>query len=160
MPLGGVARGRVQPEGLCFAVGMGIALRTLVVDSCNSPRARVGEDGMWENVDGGLIPERLVLPLECVRLDMNGPGDGSRDTHSVLVGGLHSVMRGKVQRKKDINKACSVAVNSTGASRGGCSDVAVMLRECDIQCLGCARTVNIEGATHLPRKHTLDPPRL
>ena len=96
MRLGSVARGRVQPEGLCFAVGMGIALRTLVVDSCNSPRAREGEDGMWENVDGGLIPERLVLPLECVRLDMNGPGDGSRDTHSVLVGGLHGVMRGKV----------------------------------------------------------------
>lgn len=57
-----VARGGVQPDGLCLAVGMGIALRTLVVDSCNSPRARGGDDGMWEKVDGGLIPERFVVP--------------------------------------------------------------------------------------------------
>ena len=58
----GVARGSIQPEGLCLAVGIGIALRMLVVDSCSSPRARVGDDGMWEKVDGGLIPEGLVKP--------------------------------------------------------------------------------------------------
>lgn len=42
----GVARGGIQPDGLCLAVGIGMALRTFVVDSCNSPRARVGDDGM------------------------------------------------------------------------------------------------------------------
>ena len=57
----GIGRGNVQPEGLCLAVGMGIALRALVPDSCNSPRARGGDDVMWEKVDGGLIPERFVI---------------------------------------------------------------------------------------------------
>ena len=45
-----------------MAVGIAIALRTLVVDSCSSPRARDGDDGMCEKVDGGLIPEGFVMP--------------------------------------------------------------------------------------------------
>lgn len=59
--IAGAAGGKVQPEGLCLAVGMGIALRALVADSCSSLRARGGDDVMWEKVEGGLIPERFVI---------------------------------------------------------------------------------------------------
>jgi hypothetical protein len=62
----GIGRGNVQPEGLCFAVGIGIPLRAFAPASCNSPRARGGEEGMWEKVDGGLMPERFAIPY-------NGP---------------------------------------------------------------------------------------
>lgn len=72
-----IGRGNIQPEGLCFAVGIGIPLRALAPASCNSPRARVGDEVMLEKVEGGLMPERFVVPYTMVaKSDLRRARDG------------------------------------------------------------------------------------
>jgi hypothetical protein len=41
----------------------GIALRAFVADSCNSLSTRGGEE-MWEKLEGGLMPERFMMPCK------------------------------------------------------------------------------------------------
>ena len=86
-----IGRGNVQPEGLCFAVGIGIPLRAFAPASCNSPRARVGDEVMVEKVDGGLMPERFVIPYNGREIRL-APGKGWGHTYRVLIRSVHNQM--------------------------------------------------------------------